>query len=390
MASLGAGRRWPYLVAVVLVGGLLLGIMRYTHRPVDPPLQVTEPRLDQVSALGRLEPLGEVIHVFAPTALDGARVEQLYISHGQYLKQGEVIAQLDTYARRQAALAEAQQQVRVAQARLAQIKAGEKIGQIEAQGRVVQRLKAEKTTESAAQKANLARLTAELAHAEREDQRYEQLWIEGAIATSLRDTKRLIVDTLRQQIQEAQANLARIQGTRDQQIAEAQATQAQIAEVRPVDVILAQTQVAQAQAGVARAQADLDLALVHAPQDGQVLKIHSRSGELVGTQGIISLGQTQQMVAVAEIYELDISRVRVGQRATVTSKNHAFPDVLFGQVLEVGLEINKQDVLNTDPAAQFDSRIVEVKVALDPPSSRKVSGLTNLTVHVMIAVQEQG
>ncbi len=145
-----------------------------------------------------------------------------------------------------------------------------------------------------------------------------------------------------------------------------------------MDVDVAQAQLAQAQAGVARAQAELELAVVRSPQDGQVLTIHTRPSELVGKDGIISLGQTRRMVAVAEVYELDISRVR--QMATVVSKNNAFPDVLRGTVTEVGLEIRKQDVLNTDPAAQFDARVVEVKVLLDEASSRRVRGLTNLTV----------
>ena len=92
------------------------------------------------------------------------------------------------------------------------------------------------------------------------------------------------------------------------------------------------------------------------------------------------------MVAVAEVYELDISHIRVGQSATVISKNNAFPDLLHGKVIEVGLEISKQDVLNTDPAAQFDARVVEVKVLLDQSSSRRVAGLTNLTVQVSLDV----
>jgi HlyD family secretion protein len=108
---------------------------------------------------------------------------------------------------------------------------------------------------------------------------------------------------------------------------------------------------------------------------------------LVGAQGIISLGQTQQMVAVAEVYELDLSRIRAGQSATVTSKNNAFSDVLQGKVVEVGLEINKQDVLNTDPAAKFDARVAEVKVMLDQSSSRRVADLTNLSVQVAINVK---
>ncbi|GAP98028.1 heterocyst specific ABC-transporter, membrane fusion protein DevB homolog [Leptolyngbya sp. NIES-2104] len=118
--------------------------------------------------------------------------------------------------------------------------------------------------------------------------------------------------------------------SRQKQVAEAQATLDQVAAVRPVDVNVVRSQVAQAQASVARAQAELDLATVRSPQAGQVLKIHTRLGELVGTQGIISLGQTQSMVAVAEVYELDVSRIRAGQTATVVSKNNAFPDVLRG------------------------------------------------------------
>ena len=170
-------------------------------------------------------------------------------------------------------------------------------------------------------------------------------------------------------------------------MAQAQATLDQIAEIRPVDVNVVRSQVAQARASVARVQEELDLATVKSPQDGQVLKIYTRPGELVGTQGIISLGKTQAMVAVAEVYELDVSRIRVGQIATVTSKNNAFSEVLRGKVVEVGLEIGKQDILNTDPAAQFDARVVEVKVLLDEPSSRKVAGLTNLSLQVAIDVK---
>ncbi len=189
---------------------------------------------------------------------------------------------------------------------------------------------------------------------------------------------------VRQQLREAQAQLQRIQRARREQIAEAQATLERIREVRPVDVELARAEVLRAQAAVTRAQAELDLAIVRAPQDGQVLKIHTRAGELVGDRGVISLGQTQEMVAVAEVYEVDLSRVRLGQRATVRSKNNAFAEVLRGEVMEVGLEISKQDVLDTDPAARFDARVAEVKILLDRDSSQKVAALTNLTVEVEI------
>ncbi len=386
--------RWrsPYLGAMVGIGCLLLvggGVAyRVWLRPIQQSIAVaTAPTIEMVSALGRLEPEGEVIQVFAPTSSEGARVETLRVSHGQQIRKGEVVAVLDTYARRQAALQEAQEQLKVAQARLEQVEAGAKSGEIRAQARVVDRQQVELQTETIAQEATIARLQAELRNAELEERRYQTLYADGAVSASLRDGKQLTADTVRQQLNEARANLSRIQQSRQKQVAEAQATLDQVAEVRPVDVKVARSQVAQAQASMARAQAELDLATVRSPQNGQVLKIHTRPGELVGTQGVISLGQTQRMVAVAEVYELDVSRIRAGQTATVTSKNNAFSDVLRGKVVEVGLEINKQDVLNTDPAAQFDARVVEVKVLLDEPSSRRVAGLTNLSVQVSLDVK---
>jgi HlyD family secretion protein len=371
-------------IATLIAGGI--GYTAIAKRPTPPLILETPPQVKTVSALGRLEPQGEVIQVFAPTSAEGARVETIRVTHGQQIRKGDVIAVLDSYARRLAAFQEAQEQVRVAQAQLSQVEAGAKAGQIRAQARVVDRQQVELQTETEAQEATIARLQAELHNAALEARRYQVLYSEGAVSASLRDGKQLTADTVRQQLNEAQVNLSRIQRSRQQQVSEAQATLDQIAEVRPVDVNVARSHVFAAQARVARAQAELDLATVRSPQDGQVLKIHTRPGELVGAQGIISLGQTQRMVAVAEVYELDVSRIRVGQRATVISKNNAFPEVLRGKVVEVGLEINKQDVLNTDPAAQFDARVVEVKVRLDETASRRVAGLTNLSVQVSIDV----
>jgi HlyD family secretion protein len=386
-------QRSPFIlmlgVSCLLLGGSAVYWFGITRQPVSgAALVAATPVVETVSALGRLEPEGEVIQVFAPTSVDGARVETLRVAHGQRIRQGDVIAILDTYARRVAALQENQERMRVAQAQMKQVEAGAKSGQIQAQARVVDRQQAELQTETQAQAAAIARLEAELQNAELEAKRYQVLYTDGAVSASLRDSKQLIADTARQQLNEAIVNLQRIQRSRQQQISEAQATLDQVAEVRPVDVDVARSQVAAAEASVARAEAELDLATVRSPQAGQVLKIHTRPGELVGSQGIISLGQTQRMVAVAEVYEVDLSQVRVGQAATVTSKNNAFADALRGEVIEVGLEISKQDVLNTDPAAQFDARVAEVKVRLDEASSRRVAGLTNLSIQVSIRVDE--
>jgi HlyD family secretion protein len=86
------------------------------------------------------------------------------------------------------------------------------------------------------------------------------------------------------------------------------------------------------------------------------------------------------MYVVAEVYETDVSRARVGQPAVITSS--AFPGKIAGIVERVGLKIGKNDVTNTDPAANTDTRVVEVKIRL--LNSRPVANLTNLQVQVVI------
>ena len=91
------------------------------------------------------------------------------------------------------------------------------------------------------------------------------------------------------------------------------------------------------------------------------------------------------MLAIAEVYESDISKVRLGQKASVTSENATFSGKLHGRVKQIGLQIGKKNVLESDPAADIDVRVVEVKILLDPESSKKVAGLTNAKVIVKIS-----
>ena len=88
------------------------------------------------------------------------------------------------------------------------------------------------------------------------------------------------------------------------------------------------------------------------------------------------------MYAIAEVYETDIVRVKVGQRAKVTSP--AFPEPLEGTVERIGLKVGKMDVLGTDPAAKTDARVIEVEVRLD--DSEAAACQTNLSVEIAIAL----
>ena len=373
------------VIAALASGGIIfygLSSFQSTQKSSLPPPSV--PKITKVTALGRLEPRGEVIQLSAPTSAEGSRVAQLLVKQGDKVSSGQVVAILDSRDRLMAALEQAKEQVRVAEARLAQVKAGAKTGEINAQAATIARLEAEQQGDTSAQTATVARLEAQLRNAETEYQRYQTLYQSGAISSSTRDSKRLALETVQQQLNEAQANLNRIKEAKREQLNEAKATLSQIAEVRPVDVQVAQAEVNNAIAAVKKAQADLDLAYVKAPREGQILKIHAWSGEVVKTDGIADLGQTDQMYVVAEVYESDVSKVRSGQRASITSK--AFSEELQGTVDEIGLQIRKKDVLSTDPVADVDARVVEVKIRLDAAATAKVAGLTNSQVKVAIAL----
>ncbi|MGB7057459.1 MAG: HlyD family efflux transporter periplasmic adaptor subunit [Geitlerinemataceae cyanobacterium] len=458
-ASEKSPRRWSALTGVAILGIVGLGawgVWQFQATQVEEvPIQVSiAPRIQTVTALGRLEPEGEIVNLTASTSTPESRIEQLSIQEGDRVEAGQTIAILDNRDRQKASLEQAEEDVRAAEARLAQVEAGAKSGDIAAQEATIDRFKAQRQGDEAAQIATidriqaqwdteraaqiatinriqaqwegdreaqiatLGRLNAELKNAEAEYQRYQQLSEAGAISRSLFDSKQLIVETSRQQVaeasanldriertaqeqlneaqanldridstsrqqlNEAQANLERIQKTGTEQISEARSQLDSIAEVRPVDVQVAQAEVDRAIAAVNRAQADLEKTYVKAPIAGQILKIHTYPGEKIGEEGIATLGQTGQMMVVAEVYQGDINKIAAGQSATITSP--AIPDSLQGKVERIGLEVGQQQVVNEDPAANIDAKVVEVHIRLDAASSEKVAGLTNLQVTAKI------
>ncbi|MGL5940961.1 MAG: ABC exporter membrane fusion protein [Waterburya sp.] len=352
---------------------------------VPPPAM---PEIKTVTALGRLEPSGEIIEISASSGSEGNRIEELLVKQGDPIKTGDVIAVLDSRDRLQASLNQAQEQVRVAEANLTLVKAGAKTGEIQAQQAAIARIEAERSNDIMAQTAMVARMQAELNNAQVEYQRYQNLYQDGAISASERDSKYLALATAKEQVEEAQANLNRIESGQQEQLAEAKATLNKIAEVRPVDIAVAEAEVREAKAAVQTAQAELDQAYIKSPQAGTVIKIMTRPGEVVASdEGIVRIGQTSQMYAVAEVYESDIGKVKLGQPVNVTSS--ALPQKLTGTVDSIGLEVERQEVVNTDPTANIDAKVVEVKVKLDPESSKKVAGLTNLLVDVRIDLSGQ-
>jgi HlyD family secretion protein len=135
-----------------------------------------------------------------------------------------------------------------------------------------------------------------------------------------------------------------------------------------------------ARAELVRVSVDRINTELRAPIDGTVLRINARVGERPGDEGILELADSDRMEALLEIYESDIDRVRLGQRATVTSENGGFHGSLSGTVSRISPQVRQRQVLSTDPTRDADARIVEVRLRLDPEDAQRVRDLTGLKV----------
>ncbi|MFM2060660.1 MAG: hypothetical protein RLZZ507_330 [Cyanobacteriota bacterium] len=390
-----ATRKWKIILAASLaLGAGLASFYSFSqlsikpHSPV-PSSGINSPKAPPVkvavTALGRLQPQGKITYLSAPNSINGVRVEKLLVAEGDEVKTGQVLAYLENYERSKTAIKQAFDKLLVAKSKLAQVKAGAKPGDINAQKATVTRLESQLKGEIAAQNATISRIQAEVDNAQKESDRYQQLYKDGAISASIADTKALQLKTTQQQLTEAKATLLRTQNTLQDQIQEAKARLSSIKEVRNVDVALAESEVKSAETSIQQAKADHDLTYIKSPKDARILKIHTKNGEVISNPGFAELGKTSEMNVIAEVYQTDIQKVRVGQKAIITSP--AFSEKIQGTVREIGWQVDRQKIFSINPTSDTDRRIVEVKISLDNPTdSKNVSRLTNLQVDVSIQI----
>ncbi|MBF2049250.1 MAG: HlyD family efflux transporter periplasmic adaptor subunit [Elainella sp. C42_A2020_010] len=367
------------LIALGVTGFGLVRLLgeRTAQAPVEEAAPV--PQRVEVVALGRLEPQGEVIRIGGPL---NERIQRLLVKQGDLVKAGDVLAYLESHDERKAERDYAATQVAEAEQRLRATTAYGQTQIQEAQTRV-QQAQLPGAAEIEAQQARIRELEATLDLANQDLARLQSLYDQGAISRQELDQQLTEVRQAQEQLNNAQASLSRIEA---RWRTEVQNAQAQLRS-QQANLPLSQAQVAveSAQRNLQLAQAKLDRTIIRAPRDGRVLKIITQAGEAIGETGILDLGDTRQMYAVAEVYETDVNLVKVGQPATITSRNGAFDQPLTGTVSDIGWQIFKNNVLDDDPAANADARVVEVKIRLD--NSQPVEALTNLQVDVRINVE---
>jgi len=128
--------------------------------------------------------------------------------------------------------------------------------------------------------------------------------------------------------------------------------------------------------------------VIRAPIDGVVLRVNGRVGERPMESGVIEIGNIEQMQAVIQVDESEISSIRVGQPVTVRSENGAFDSTLHGHVTSIGMKVSAKQKLGSDPILPPDSeeRVIEVKIDLDRQSSRKTNHLSGVKVMAIINI----
>jgi HlyD family secretion protein len=340
--------RWTCVAVAVATAGLGFGVFAWRRAsPSDTPPPVADAASGLgIGCLGRVEPASRVRRLAPPSSLATDRLTELRVVEGERVASGQVLGWFGDHDVRVAAVGQAEAELAWTQARLQQIQAGAKKDDI------------------AAAEARLSRVRAAEANARRQWQRNQSL-VEGkVISASESDDCRFACEMAEAARRAAEHELA------------------SIAEVRPVDVRVAEADVARARATLDRARAELAMGELRAPASGTILKIHTRPGESPGPAGVLEMGDLDELHVAAEVYETDVMRVRLGQSARILI--HGSTQTLRGEVVDIGWEIRRKDVLNTDPVADIDARVVEVRVRVDPRDAPRLVRLTNMQVSVVI------
>jgi len=86
------------------------------------------------------------------------------------------------------------------------------------------------------------------------------------------------------------------------------------------------------------------------------------------------------MYVVAEVYETDIGRVRVGQKAVISGE--LLPEKLKGKVTIIEAQVSKSELLPLEPTSFADTRVIKVKILLE--NGERAAGLIYGKVDVVI------
>lgn len=324
------------------------------------------------------------------------KVNGRQLREGDFVRKGELLARVDdrklasdvTVA--QAQRQDAQQRLTTARASLRQSESA--VSQAQAE-----KSRAQATLASA--RADLKRAEANRNFAQTDLNRYQQLWEDGVVSKSERDTRET-------QFKEAQAS---VEAARAQVRAAAEGVTAAQAAVESAQeaVLSQQAQVESAQSGIQSAIASLEKTQVIledteivAPFDGIIAHLNIKEGDYWTPQRINAGGDYQQIVESVPIIAIDPSefevnvelpafdgaRVRTGQRAFIVANERLLsPDAMTSADL-IDIASAEGIVFSVSPSVTPGGRAIEVKIRVNKGTQNLKNGAR---VSAWIAVEEK-
>lgn len=335
------------LSLIVGAGGSLAWITNEIHTS-DVESKTVSLRPPHVSALGTIAPRGRIRHVAAPSNF--SRVGRLLVEEGDRVTQGQVLAYADDHKLRMAELEQAEAQVCIAQSKLDKLRAGPDPHEVNVLA------------------ASLSSAIESREQRRREFERASTLVKSNSISKEELEATALRVTQAGFSIQELEAKQKLLQSVREE-------------DVRVLD---AELQSARSRVSIARQ--NLAISEIVSPMEGVVLRVHVRDGERPDELGVLQLGDTRQMQVIAEVYEADAVKLRVGAPASITIKSNL--QQLRGTVAHVRPLVGRKSVLDNDPVSDADARVVEAIIDLTAADCLAVRSLSNAAVTVIIQVEE--
>ena len=346
----------PALRAFLRITGLQPG--GGTSNPIAVPVkevdaeQPSRSTIRSVVALGRLVPDGKVITISPPYGAGDARIEEIKVVIGSQVERGDTLAFLDNKQSLEAAVESAEANVSLQKATLEQTRRATAASLEEAKA-ALERAKAG------------AKLAAQDLHRQKELRKGE------ANAQADLDQAEAVASQAQRDVAKAEATLSRYESGE--------------IEEQP-DVVVAARKLDSACADLNRTRRDLARGVVIAPLAGTILDIHVRVGEKPGTKGILDIGNIRQMTAELEVYQSEVGSIVIGQQVELNA--NGIRESFHGVVAEIGFAVERQTIIDDDPAANTDARVVKVKASLDEQSSKRAAKFTNLEVTGRIAVED--
>lgn len=147
-------------------------------------------------------------------------------------------------------------------------------------------------------------------------------------------------------------------------------------------ILTKRADIAGAEAEVTRARKQLMSAEIRAPLDGTLIKIYSWPGMKETADGLALIGRTGQMQVWAQVFQSDIPRLRVGQRATIRPETGNFTGIMMGELESIVGLVSARDLFATNANNDVNARVVLVKLNLDPDDRKRVERLSGMNVTV--------